>query len=276
MKIFELKIDRLKYSKFFTEITALLQKKDFKNWKAIFTPNPEMCLQTLKDKEFLQALQKADYLTSDGIGLYFWYQIQDNNYGSFINILLFPYYFLNLFFRKFYLYQKYGERICGSDVTEDLVYFCEAKSIRIAILDPYYPNDVEKCLSQKYFSKNLLKVFPNLKFDHYIYTEKEKNSIFEKISHSKAEILFSTLWMKKQELSVLDWLKKCKNLKLWLWVGSSFDYFIWFQKRAPKIFRDFWLEWLYRVFTSPNKIKRLGRIYQALIVFPIKVLLYKK
>jgi len=59
-------------------------------------------------------------------------------------------------------------------------------------------------MAQKHFSKNLKKVFPNLKFDHYVYSEKNKNEIFNKIADSKAKVLFSTLGMKKQEVSVLE------------------------------------------------------------------------
>ncbi|NDK10153.1 WecB/TagA/CpsF family glycosyltransferase [Candidatus Gracilibacteria bacterium] len=275
MKIFELEIHRYRYPKFFNEITKYLSKKDIKKGKSIFTPNPEMCLATLQDAEFLHILQEADYLTSDGIGLYLGYQIQGNNYPKIVNIILFPYYFLNLFFGKFALYKKYGDRICGSDITEDLVYFCEATGISIAILDPFFPEDEAKCMAQKHFSKNLKKVFPNLKFDHYVYSEKNKNEIFNKIADSKAKVLFSTLGMKKQEVSVLEGLQKCKNLHLGLGVGSSFDYFVGFQKRAPEAWRSAGFEWLYRIFTSPNKLKRLRRIFQAVVVFPFTVIFYK-
>jgi UDP-N-acetyl-D-mannosaminuronic acid transferase (WecB/TagA/CpsF family) len=60
-------------------------------------------------------------------------------------------------------------------------------------LDPYFPKDEAKCRAQKHFSHNLKKVFPNLKFDHYIYSEKNKDEIFKKIADSKAKVLFSTL-----------------------------------------------------------------------------------
>jgi N-acetylglucosaminyldiphosphoundecaprenol N-acetyl-beta-D-mannosaminyltransferase len=109
-----------------------------------------------------------------------------------------------------------------------------------------------------------------------VYSDDNSDEIFEKIDDSWAQILFSTLGMKRQEISVLKWLNLCPKLRLGLWIGSSFDYHIGFQKRAPKIFRDLGFEWLYRIFTSPSKLQRLGRIFQALIIFPIKVVTYKK
>lgn len=242
----------------------------------ICTPNPEICLKTLEDADFLKLLQKADYLTNDGIGLYLGYQITQSTYGRLGTLLLFPKYLTKIFVSKTSLYEKYGDRICGSDLTSDLLYFCEEKWIRVAILDPSYPNDLAKCEAQKNFDKNLGKHFPKLLFDMYVYDEVKKEKIFTKIAKSDAKILFSTLGMKRQEESLFDVKKHCPNIRLGLGVGSSFDYYIWFQKRAPEIWRSWGLEWLYRIFTSPNRIKRIGRIYQAVIVFPLTVWWHKK
>lgn len=285
MKIFELEIPKLKYSKFFKEITHFLKEKDNKPPKVIFTPNPEMCLKTLRDREFLKTLQKADYLTSDGIGLYLAYQIEDffqknivfhgKNKNLFLKVqayFLLPLFIFRIIFEKDILWRIYGERICGSDITEDLVYYCENKGIRIAILDPFFPQDLKKCEAQEHFSENLKKVFPDLHFDHYVVNEKNIKKAYEKIATGKAKVLFSTLWMGRQEYSVIEAVKQCPNLRLALAVGSSFDYFTGFQKRAPSFFRKIGFEWLYRIFTSPHKRKRLKRIFQAVVVFPYRVI----
>ncbi|MDR3151009.1 MAG: hypothetical protein LBU14_05550 [Candidatus Peribacteria bacterium] len=75
MKIFSIKIDNIKYKDFFEKITKLIKARDFhmkyKNdnlsQNIIFTPNPEILLKTLNDKEFRKLLNKADYRTPDGI-----------------------------------------------------------------------------------------------------------------------------------------------------------------------------------------------------------------
>ena len=72
---------------------------------------------------------------------------------------------------------------------------------------------------------------------------------------------------KIQEENVVETMKNCENIKLWLWVGSSFDYFIGFQKRAPKAWRAIWLEWLYRLITWPRKLERIKRLWRAIFVF---------
>ncbi len=266
MKIFNINLSRIKKENLLKEITK------FEKQNIVFTPNPEILLKTKKDKEFFDILQKADFLTIDGIWIYIWAQILENKKNIILEILLLPYYFFNLFFRRKYLYKKYWERICWSDLTYDLVNFAQKNNIKITIIDPYYPLDLKKVESQKNFRKNLLKKFPKLNFDFFIYNPEKKEEIIKKICSSKSKILFSTLWMKSQEKSVIEIMNSCKNIKLGLWIGSSFDYFVGFQKRAPKFWRALWLEWFYRIFTWPQKIKRLKRIYTAIFVFIWEVL----
>jgi N-acetylglucosaminyldiphosphoundecaprenol N-acetyl-beta-D-mannosaminyltransferase len=261
MQIFWSKLDKLEYKNFLKEITKL-EKQNI-----VFTPNPEILLKTINDQELKDLLDKATYLTPDGIGLYVAFQIIDNNFWKVINSILLPYFLFNLFFRRKFLYSKYWDRICWSDLTKDLINFAENNNTKITILDLYNPTDSKKVESQKVFPKLIQKKFPKLDFDYYIYSPAEKENIIKKISNSNSKILFSTLWMKKQEESIIEVMEVAKNIKLWLWIGSSFDYFIWFQKRAPKIWRSLWFEWLYRLITGPRKIDRLKRLWNAIFVF---------
>lgn len=270
MQIFGVKIDKLKYEDLFSKITKLDKKS------VIFTPNPEILLKTLVDKEFENILNEADFLTPDWKWLYIAFQILDNKFGRIINSLLLPYYFFNFFFRSKYLYEKYWDRICGSDLTKDLVEFASKNKIAVSIIDLYNPTDAKKVASQKNFKKNLSKIFPDLIMEYYIYNPEEKEKILEEISKNNTQILFSTLWMKKQEASVIEVSSSCENIKIWLWIGSSFDYFTWFQKRAPEAWRKLGLEWLYRLFTWPRKLDRMKRLWDAIFVFTYKVIMSKK
>ena len=266
MQIFWIELNKLKYKSFLVELLKL-EKQNI-----VFTPNPEILLKTKTDLEFKKSLKKATHLTPDGIGLYIAFQILDNNFWVLINTLLLPYYFFNLFFRRNKLYSKYGDRICGSDLTKDIILNAENKWIRVTIIDLYNPTDSKKVESQKAFPNLINKKFPKLKFDYFIYNPEEKEIIIKKIIDSNSKILFSTLWMKKQEDSIIEIMEKNKNIKLWLGIWSSFDYFIWFQKRAPKIWRQLGLEWLFRLITWPKKIDRLKRLWMAIFVFTYEVL----
>jgi len=266
MKILWVHLDSLIYKEFFDEITLL------KKQKIVFTPNPEILLIAQKDKQFRGLLKKADYLLPDGIWLYVAAQIIDSKYNKFIDTLLVPYYILNLFLRRKLLYRVYGDRICGSDLTMDLVSWAEKNKKRITVIDLHSPGDERKVASQKTFKKKIKEKFPKLKLDYYIYDENKKEKIIEKIKDSNSEILFSTLGMKAQEESVIEVMKKAKNVKLGLGIGSSFDYITGFQKRAPRLWRSLGLEWLYRLLFWAGKLKRLKRLWNAIVVFLFQVL----
>ena len=266
MKILAVDLDSLIYKEFFDEITHL------KKQKIVFTPNPEILLIANQDKHFAKLLKKADYLLPDGIWLYVAAQIIDSDNSKLLDSLLIPYYILNLFLKRQLLYSVYGERICGSDLTMDLVAWAEKSGTRITVIDLHSPGDERKQASQKTFKKKVKQKFPKLKLDYYIYDESKKEKIIEKIQASDSKILFSTLGMKKQEESVIEIMKEANNIKLWLGIGSSFDYMTGFQVRAPKVWRALWLEWLYRLVFGKGKIKRLKRLYHAIFVFLFQVI----
>ncbi len=277
MDIFWVELSNITYKEFLKDIIKLKKRH------LVFTPNPEMLLSALKDKKFLKTLKKADYLLPDWIGTYIALQIRDSD--SFLNfhllwkwwlfyvlhvcldIIFLPYYFFNLLFRKKHLYKKYWERVPWSDLTDMLLCIFESRKEKITVIDLYNPRDIKKLAYQKVFVEKVKESYPWLKMDYFVYEESKKDEIIKKIDKSKSHVLFSTLWMKLQEESVIEIMDKCKWIKLWLWVWSSFDYITWFQNRAPKIFKTIWIEWLYRLITGPQKLKRIKRIWNAIFVF---------
>ncbi len=275
MQILWIPLNKLSYKDFFEEITRLDKKS------IIFTPNPEIILRTLEDKEFKNILLKADYLVPDWTWLFIAYQIIyiKNKFKWFfwtlISIILLPIFVFNVIFRKKYIYAKYGDKICWSDLTLDLLRFANKENIKITIIDLYTPLDEKKVAIQSTFRNKILQIYKNLDFDYFIYNEEKKDEIINKIKNSNSKILFSTLWMKKQEQSIIEIMKQCLNLKIWAWIWSSFDYITWFQTRAPLLWRKLWLEWLYRLLTWPQKINRLKRLYKAIFVFIYKVIITK-
>jgi len=93
----------------------------------VFTPNPEIVLKSKENPEFKKTLELADYLIPDGIGIYAGAQIVDDASPVWLRILKWPWYGFRLFSSRKALYEKYGERICGSDVTRELVEYADEK-----------------------------------------------------------------------------------------------------------------------------------------------------
>lgn len=270
MDIFGISLSRLKYDSFFSN----LMKSDTP--QIVFTPNPEMLLVARQDNNFTQILKKADYLLPDGVGLYIAFCILDSKTPFILSILLLPYYIFQVLFCKKYLYEKYGSRICGSDITKDILHYAQKNSLEIAVIDLYNPTDIKKTQSQQVFLSKMKEFFPTLKVHHFIWKQEEKEAIKSQIAQLKIPYVFSTLWMKKQEESIIEILEESKTIKIWIWVWSSFDYFTWLQVRAPKYIRNLGFEWLYRLLFWPQKIKRLKRLWNAVVVFIYYVYMYRK
>lgn len=85
------------------------------------------------------------------------------------------------------------------------------------------------------------------------------------INRFSPDLVFVALGAPKQE----KWAYK--NLKFsWMAVGGSLDYYVGVVKPVPPIFVELGIEWLWRLIQEPKRIKR---IFNAVIVFPLKVVL---
>ena len=215
-------------------MTEIMDRFSRKEKTFITTPNPEILNKTLKDKEFKHILQKSDFATPDGIGLYLGYQILKYN-NIFMRILILPYAGFNILFRKKYLWEKYGDKICGSDVTLALLDKANEKKLKIAIIDPKQSLidalSVEKQRIQENFAELFGSKYPDIDYKLIIYDGDDKK-VYETIKKENIEIAFSTIGMKKQEVISSNILQNTDCL-IALGIGSSFDYITGFQKRAP-------------------------------------------
>lgn len=83
------------------------------------------------------------------------------------------------------------------------------------------------------------------------------NELVGKINKVKPKILLVGLGSPKQEKWIKQNLSKMPSVKVAIGVGGAFDFLSGQIKRAPKLWRSFGLEWLWRLFRQP---RRLGRI----------------
>lgn len=84
---------------------------------------------------------------------------------------------------------------------------------------------------------------------------KDKQQVFEKIALLNPDVVLVALGIPEQELLIYNNLDKF-NKGIFVGVGGSFDVLSGTKKRAPKIFRRFHLEWLYRIIKEPKRLKR--------------------
>lgn len=86
----------------------------------------------------------------------------------------------------------------------------------------------------------------------------------------KPDVIFIAMGSPKQEFLMRDFLKEYNALYMGL--GGSFDVYSGVKKRAPKIFINLGLEWLYRLFKEPTRFSR----QTSLVKFFLKILFDKK
>jgi N-acetylglucosaminyldiphosphoundecaprenol N-acetyl-beta-D-mannosaminyltransferase len=69
----------------------------------------------------------------------------------------------------------------------------------------------------------------------------------------------------KQEEWIQQNLKDLPSVQVAIGVGGAFDMISGYLRRAPRLFRFFGLEWLWRFLIQPYRYKR---IWKAIITFP--------
>lgn len=82
-----------------------------------------------------------------------------------------------------------------------------------------------------------------------------KDKVFKDIIEKQPDIVMVALGIPMQEKLIHKYFSQAKK-GIYIGVGGSFDVISGFKRRAPKIFRNHNLEWLYRIFREPSRLKR--------------------
>ncbi|MDO9399630.1 MAG: WecB/TagA/CpsF family glycosyltransferase [bacterium] len=242
INILGIKINNFTKKEVLVEIEKILNSK---KQHYIVTPNPEIILTaTGHDEEFFYILNKASLSLPDGVGL--------KIAGWFMGINL--------------------SRITGADLVKDILELAEKQNKKVAIF-----NLKDGLSSTQDITVALIKKYPKLKF---VVSEVElrgtprssASETFGTIKQFQPEIIFCTFGAPYQEKFIFHNLKNLQSVKLGIGVGGAFDFLTNRIKRAPKLFRAIGIEWLWRLIKQPSRWKR---IYNAIIIFPIKFFLWR-
>lgn len=217
----------------------------------VVTPNAEIILKSLKDKDYLRVLNKASLSVPDSVSLLWAADYIYNNRSMLFGLLrlcLIP-------FKR--MWSPLPFKVTGTDLFQDL---CEElvktdKKVYLMGASNGVADKTARKLEEKYPGLNVSGCSSELDVDL--------------INKSCAEVLFVALGAPKQEKWISDNLRKLSSVKLAMGIGGAFDYVSGNVVRAPLFMQRIGLEWLYRLFRQP---KRIIRIINAVVVFPIKVL----
>lgn len=234
-KILNVRVDNLSFSETMHKIADFLAEEKLHQ---IATVNPEFIVAAQKDKEFKEVLNSADLNVPDGFGL---------KLAAIVTR------------------QQIGERITGVDLTWELAKIAEEKGYSIYFLGAKEGVAVVAVQKMKI-------LYPELKIAGTSSKNPDDSDVLDDIKNANPDILLVAYGAPKQD-KFINRIKneesRIKNLKIAMGVGGTFDYIAGVLPRAPKWMRSLGLEWLYRLIRQPS---RIGRIYTALIKFPLLVL----
>ncbi|POT54569.1 lipopolysaccharide N-acetylmannosaminouronosyltransferase [Citrobacter amalonaticus] len=95
------------------------------------------------------------------------------------------------------------------------------------------------------------------------FTQEQRQALFERIRASEAQIVTVAMGSPKQEIFMRD-CREVYPLALYMGVGGTYDVFTGHVKRAPEVWQNLGLEWLYRLLSQPSRITRQLRLLRYL------------
>lgn len=253
-KILGIRIDNWGFEE---SLKKCIQLSEGKELKYICTINPEICLKANENPKYKRILNKSALNTADGSGILWAIDYLEKTNGK-SKLRKTTTWFTSLVSHAF----KKQTRITGVDLMQSI---CKQSKSKIFLLG------AAKGVAEK-AAKNLKVSNPSLNIagtsaeSHKEHFDKKST---DQINKSKAEILFVAFGAPNQEIWIVRNSKKLRNIKLAIGVGGSFDFISQNRKRAPKWMQKTGIEWVYRLIQEPQ---RIGRIFNATIIFPISIL----
>lgn len=217
----------------------------FKQNKSIqvVTVNAEMLLVAVADERLAKIIQQAEFLVVDSTATNWWLR---------------------------FIGQRKLPRLSGVDLAEQLLQIAGTNNLNVLLLGGKNnftalaaANNCQKKFGIKNINSDYGPTLTGQEGESELFCSAELNS---KIS--AAQIIFVGFGHNKQE----RWIAANKNLfsaKIWIGVGGAIDYWSGEVRRAPRGWQTLGLEWLWRLGQEPW---RLGRIWRAVIIFPIRAI----
>lgn len=192
----------------------------------VVTPNPEIVWLARTRQDLAEAVNGADLVIPDGIGIIYAARI---------------------------LGTPLPERVPGIELTQELLHRAAAQELPVYLLGAK-PGVAERA------GENLRAAHPGLRVmgcgDGYF---TEDGPVLERIRASGARLVLVCLGFPRQEL----WMAAHRNEvgdALMLGVGGSMDVFAGDVLRAPEAWCRAGLEWLYRLIKQPSRIGRMMKL----------------
>lgn len=191
----------------------------------IFAINPEKNYSVPKNPFLYRMFKESDLLIPDGIGM--------------------------VLASKF-LHGVRIERVPGCELMQQICAMSEKKGFKIFLYGA--KEEVSQAAMAELESRH-----PDLKIvgrqNGYLPPEKNE-ALVKRINDSGAQIIFLALGSPKQENWIALNRDKLTSVRVCQGIGGTLDVLAGTVKRAPQIYCNLGLEWLYRLLSEPSRIKR--------------------
>lgn len=205
----------------------------------LFTPNLDHLVMLQKDRAFYNCYQKADWIVCDSKILYILSKFLKPSFPEAIPG--------SSFFSHFYEYHK------------------DNLECRIFLLGSM--GSIANLARQKINKKIGREIVVGSYSPSYGFevNSEENEYICKLIAESNATVVLVGVSAPKQEKWIMANKNRIQNVKIWMALGATIDFEAGINKRAPKFFQKFAVEWLYRMFQTPKKI--VPRVLRDLYFF---------
>ena len=203
------------------------------NFGQIVTINPEMINAASKNKDFAKVINEAEMVVPDGIGVEIGLKILGHKV----------------------------KRIPGIELGRELIIKFSKDKKSIAMIGAKQ-EVLDNAIA------NLKNEIPdlNLVYSHNGYFD-NNDEILTAATKTQPDLVLVALGSPKQEFFIYELKKRLPNAVL-IGLGGSFDVWAGAVSRAPKVWQNLGLEWLYRTIKEPQRFKR---IFPTLPLFLLNV-----
>lgn len=196
---------------------------------AIFAINPEKIVAAGTNPRLLEAISAAGLLIPDGIGA-----VLAARLGGARGV----------------------PRVTGADLMPELCSLAARRGYPIFMFGARPEVTPKACAA-------LLEAYPSLRIvghqNGYL-SPSELENLPARINASGARLLFVGIGSPQQELWIHENLPKLTTVNICQGVGGTLDVLAGRVKRAPETWRRSYLEWLYRILSEPNRIRRFPKL----------------
>ncbi len=268
--ILGVKIDRIGFDEAVELITSYTKDGDR---HYVVTANPEMVVEAQRNGAFRDAINRADLVVPDGVGLLAaadYLQKQQGMQRNFIRRLIdLKLSLLKILFAR-QSFTNLSESVSGADLVLALADWTHKKKETDVSFVLIGGAEGEAQGAAEYLRKKYpgLSVIANSGPQHLLQaSQSEIEEVLHPIANITQAFTFVAFGHPKQELFITDHLKQLP-FGVAIGVGGTFAYLAGTKHRAPRPLRKLGLEWVWRVVIEP---KRINRIITATIVFPLLV-----